>query len=141
MAYLRWQFSATMKCLLIVLALLAASPWCHAESWVEVKHGAFRVPKGSLAKVQATLKGTIALAMSSKGGRPLEWSHYLIRYRGPRVKGLRTIEIHGACHFEDTGYDPRSDFYDVSDGGECYFLVYHVLKTGRYSNVVFHGVA
>jgi hypothetical protein len=35
----------------------------------------------------------------------------------------------------------NDDFYDerVLDGGTCYFLVYFVVKTMRYSTVVFHG--
>jgi hypothetical protein len=132
-----------MKRLVVFLALLATSALCHAESWVEVRHGAFATPGESLAQVKATLQGTVAAAIRAKGATVPDWSGYLIQYRGARVHGLRVIEIHGSCGFDDASFDRRSEFYDgrALDGAECYLLVYFVIKTKRYSNVVFHGRA
>jgi hypothetical protein len=60
-----------MKGAVIFLTLLAASALCHAESWVEVRHGAFAAPGESLAQVRATLKDTVAAAILPKGARCL----------------------------------------------------------------------
>jgi hypothetical protein len=125
----------------VILIGFIASPLCCAQTWVQVKHGAFATPEASLIQMKATLRDTITSAIRAKGEKPREWSRYLIQYRGARVRGLRAIEIRGSCRFEDKKFDTRSEFYEVSDGGVCYSLVYYILKTGRYSNVVFHGVA
>jgi|ERR1700730_27106 len=132
-----------MKRVVILLTLLAVSPLSHAENWVEVRHGAFATPGESLAQVRATLQEIVVAAIRAKGARPPDWSGYLIQYRGATVHGERAIEVHGSCSFDNARFDGRSEFYDegVSDGGTCYFLVYYVIKTKRYSNVVFHGYA
>jgi hypothetical protein len=132
-----------VKHVAILLAALASSHLCHAETWVEVRHGAFATPQESLAQVRATLKQTVIAAIGANASEPLDWSDYLIQLRGKTLRGRRAIEIHGSCHFDDRHFSIHSEFYDesVADGGDCYFLVYFLVKTKRYSNVVFHGVA
>jgi hypothetical protein len=124
-----------MKHLTILVGLLVIVATCSAQTWVEVKGSEFVVPPDALAEIKTTLKDHVILTGDGKG--------YLFQYRATTIKGLRTLEIHGSCQFDDKKFDTRSSFYDeeISDGGECYFLVYFVLKTKRYSNVVFHGVA
>jgi hypothetical protein len=123
-----------MSRLAIILLALVFSPRCFAETWVEVTGGAFTPSSDSLVQIRATLQHTVAATVAP-------WSGYLIQYRGAIVNGQRAIEIHGSCHFDTTNTDLHSQFYDeaVSDGGKCYFLVYFVVATRRYSNVVFHG--
>lgn len=81
---------------------------------VEVRNGAFATPEESLVQIKATLKETIAAAI--QGGETAGMGQLL------GTVSRRTDEV-------------------VSDGGTCYFLIYFVIKTKRYSNVVFHGVA
>jgi hypothetical protein len=130
-----------MRRVAIFLIGLALSPICLAETWVEVRHGTFVASNESLAQVRATLKETVVAAMRAKGAKPPDWDGYLIQFRGATINGQPALEIHGSCHFDGPRSDHRSEFYDegVSDGGTCYFLVYFVVKTKRYSNVVFHG--
>jgi hypothetical protein len=139
----RLPLGVPTKRIAILLTVLLVSPLCHAETWVEVRHGAFATPDESLTQVRATLKQTIGAAIQANGASAPDWSGYLVQYRGATIRGRRVIEIHGSCGFHSTSFDSRSEFYDegVSDGGACYFLVYFDIKTQHYSNVVFHGYA
>jgi hypothetical protein len=130
-----------MRRLAIFLVALALSPLCFAETWVEVRHGVFAPSNETLTQIRAILKEAVVAAMRAKGVKPPDWDGYLIQYRGATINGQRAIEIHGSCHFDGPRSNNRSEFYDegVSDGGTCYFLVYFVVKTKQYSNVVFHG--
>ena len=132
-----------MKRFAACLALLVLSPLCRAQTWAEVKQGAFAVPKESLVQIQATLEQRVAASTHFGTTPPHPWRNYLIQYQGATIRGRRAIEIHGSCRFDDAKFDSRSAFYDerVSDGGDCYFMVYFLIKTKRYSNVTFHGLA
>jgi hypothetical protein len=125
----------------VVIAFLSLTNVCRAETWVEVKHGGFPTPPEALAQVKATLEQTVVSAPGA-AKQPV-WNEYLIQYRGTTIHDLRVLEIHGSCRFESPGFNTRLKFYDaeVSDGGACYFMVYFVIKTQRYSNVMFHGLA
>jgi hypothetical protein len=131
----------SMRCVAIFLIAIALSPLCFAETWVEVRHGAFAASNETLTQIRTTLKETVVAAMRAKGAKPPDWDGYLIQYRGATINGQRAIEIHGSCRFDGPRSNDRSQFYDegVSDGGTCYFLVYFAVETKRYSNVVFHG--
>ena len=126
-----------------VLVALALSSAAHAERWVELTRSDRPVPADSLAQVRATLQVKVRDSIRAIGQEPPDWKDYLVQYRSTTVKGLPAIEIHGSCSYNDQGFDPRSEFYDerVIDGGTCFFLVYYMIKTKRYSNVVFHGYA
>jgi hypothetical protein len=130
-----------MRRVAIFLMVVAFSPICLAETWVEVRHGAFSVSNETLAQVRSNLKETVVAAMRAEGAKAPDWDGYLIQYRGATINGQRALEVHGSCHFDGQKFNDRSEFYDegISDGGTCYFLVYFVVKTKRYSNVVFHG--
>ena len=130
-----------MRRVAIFLIGLALSPICFAETWMEVSHRTFVASDETLAQVRATLKVTVVAAMRSEEAKPPDWDGYLIQYRGATINGQRALETHGSCHFDGPNFNDRSKFYDeaISDGGTCYFLVYFVVKTKRFSNVVFHG--
>jgi hypothetical protein len=126
--------------LLPVLVALASMPRvAQAQEWAQVKGGAFAVAPAVLSAVKESLHDYVAPKLS----QPREWGAYLLQYRSVHAHAIKALEIHGSCHFDHATFNVHSEFYDdsVMDGGDCNFFVYYLIKSKRYSNVLFHGLA
>ena len=128
--------------LAMVLILLAAPLYAGSESWVPVADGAFVTQPKELQRMHASLKAKVTEAAKAQKTTLPAWSRFLIQYRERVVKGQRTVELQGSCR-RDSHIDSRSVFVGdiIMDGGTCYFTVFYVIDSDRYSNVVFHGYA
>jgi len=128
-----------MRRLFPLFACLIGPSLCSAQTWVEVNGGKFLVAPKTISEVRASLRSRIEASFS--GAHSRNWDAFLVQYRSTVVKGHRALEIHGSCDFAKSNFNAQSEFYDerIMDGGECYFLVYYLLETKRYSNVTFHG--
>ena len=122
--------------------LLEAPLHAESESWVQVAGGAFVIHPKELERIHASLQSQVTEAAKVQGTTLPPWRKYLLQYRGEYVKGKRAIEIHGSCERE-SHVDIRRVFVgdEISDGGTCYFTVFYLVDSGRYSNVAFHGYA
>ena len=122
--------------------LFQAPLHAESESWVQVAGGAFVIGPGELHRIQASLELQVTQAAKAQGTTLPPWRKYLLQYRAKYIRGKRAIEIHGSCE-HDSLADVRRAFVgdDISDGGNCYFTVFYLVDSDRYSNVIFHGYA
>lgn len=127
---------------MMVSILLVAPLYAESESWVHVEGGAFVVQAKDLARLQGSLESTVTDAAKAQEKPLLAWHTYLIQYREKYISGQRAVELQGAC-VHDSHVNIRSVFVgdEIMDGGTCYFTVFYVIGSGRYSNVIFHGYA
>ena len=113
-----------------------------SESWVEVGGGAFVIQPADLDRLHASLPMRITDAARAQGKTLPRWVQYLIQYQAQLIDGRRAIEIQGSCH-HDVQVNIRRVFVgdEIMDGGTCYFTIVYLVDSGRYSNVIFHGLA
>jgi hypothetical protein len=124
------------------LILWVAPLYAESQSWVHVAGGAFVVQAKELERMRASLELTVTDAARAQKKTLPAWSRYLIQYREKYVEGQRAVELQGSCR-NDSPVDIRRKFVgdEIMDGGTCYFTVFYLIGSGRYSNVVFHGYA
>lgn len=135
--------TATFSTRFVALAIglmLSLPGVLRAESWVEVKGGAFALAADQLAHLKETLQAQVVAAAKEQGVAGPDWQKFLIQYSPRKMSGVRVVEVHGSCEV-GPGEDVKRRFIDetVVDGGTCYFAVIYILDSGKYSNVVFHG--
>jgi len=131
--------TSPIRCVLASLFLFSAQLAC-AQTWVPVSGGGFPLDQAILDHIQATLELTITTAASSKGRHLPEWKNFTLQYRPELFRGHRIVRVQGSCKVSP-GVDLREEFYEVMDGGECFFWVTYDVENGRFSNVLFHGYA
>lgn len=127
---------------MMVSIFLVGPLYAESESWVRVVGGAFVIQPKELERMHASLESTVTEAAKAQKKTLPAWNRYLIQYREKYVEGQRAVELQGAC-VHDSPVDIRRVFVgdDIMDGGTCYFTVFYLIGSGRYSNVVFHGYA
>jgi len=127
---------------MMVSILLVAPLYAESESWVHVVGGAFVVQSKDLERMHASLESTVTEAAKAQKKTLPAWNRYLIQFREKYVDGQPAVELQGACR-NDSPVDTRRMFVGdvIMDGGTCYFTVFYLIGTGRYSNVYFHGYA
>jgi len=125
-----------------VLMLQMAPLYAESESWVRVVGGAFVIQPRELERMRVSLESTVTEAAKAQKKTLPTWNRYLIQYREKYIEGHRAVEVQGSCG-HNSDFDNRSVFVgdEIMDGGTCYFTVFYLISSGRYSNVVFHGYA
>ena len=127
---------------MMVSILLVGPLYAESESWVRVIGGAFVIQPKELERMHASLESTVTEAAKAQKKTLPTWNRYLIQYREKYIEEHRAVEVQGSCG-HNSDFDNRSLFvgHEIMDGGTCYFTVFYLISSGRYSNVVFHGYA
>jgi hypothetical protein len=128
------------------IALFAASLILGATSatlvpgaWIQVAGGAWVPNEAVVSQVASSLEVYVEAAAKRQGRDVRPWSEYSFQYQGRILKGRRYVFIAGLCAtFADT--DLSADFYEVLDGGSCYFRLTFDPKRQRFGNLHINAI-
>jgi hypothetical protein len=122
-----------------VLGLTSAvSAW--AQTWVAVDGGAWALDAVVLPRIEAELERVVETSAKAQGQKMPPWSEYTVQYQARLLEGHRMVWIMGACRV-DPAFDLHKSFWQIKDGGPCYFHVTYSVDSGTFSDVLFNGSA
>ena len=102
--------------------------------WYEVRGGAWRVPADVVEEMAARIE---AEAGSSVRAR---LHGYTIQYQGVSSDSARSVRLMGACDTHGVSERYLSEaFYQVFDGGKCFFDAAYDPEEKRFTSLKYHG--
>jgi hypothetical protein len=110
-------------------------------NWHEVRGGAWPVASGVVVEMAGTLQAEASRHQRLEIVRPLD--SYIVQYQGQMKDGKRSIRLAGACSILPgvTANDLEARFYQVFDGGNCFFDATYDPSGHSYTAFSFHGYA
>ena len=129
-----------LPALFVALFMLVATSFAQAPgAWTQVAGGAWTPDQVTMSQISTSLQA-YAEAMAKRQGRDLlPWSEYSFQYQGRISKGQRYIYVLGLCATVGEP-DLRSSFYEVLDGGSCFFGLTFDPKRRRFEHFRINSV-
>lgn len=116
------------------------APISPLPNWYEVRAGAWQVPLETVREIQALVEARIGA--NKLFGDKARIATYAIQFRGESRDGRRLVRLAGACNVHDTPRWQLSEtFFNVNDGGKCYFDAEYDPLEKRLSRFDYHGYA
>lgn len=117
-----------------------APPISPLPNWYEVRVGAWQVPLETVREIWALVDAR--LSANKLFGNKARIATYAIQFRGEAKDGRRVVRLAGACDVHDTPpWQLSQTFFNVSDGGKCYFDAEYDPLEKRLSRFDYHGYA
>ena len=110
-----------VSALFVTSIMLTVTSAAHAGgAWIQVSGGAWNPDDATMKQVSTGLQAYTEAAARLEGHDLRPWSEYSFQYQGRVSEGQRYIYVLGLCA---TVGDPdlHSSFYEVLDGGSCFF--------------------
>lgn len=127
--------------LLGILILSFTVPAHASGNWIQVRGGAWTVSEGDIVRMAKQIESAAAGARGGKGATKAI-STYFIQFRGIRPSGGRAVELRGSCEVDGRSPEKlRESFFNILDGGDCYFCAIWDAKARKFKNFHFNGVA
>ncbi|WP_036215968.1 hypothetical protein [Massilia sp. LC238] len=117
-----------------------APPVSPLPNWYEVRAGAWQVPLETVREIRALVDAR--LSANELFGNKARIATYAIQFRGEARDGRRVVRLAGACNVHDTPpWQLSETFFNVNDGGKCYFDAEYDPLEKRLSRFDYHGYA
>ncbi len=113
-----------------------------ANSWIEVKGGAWSPSPEILTDVQKNLERYVRENANYHNRGPLKrWDSYVFQFQGQRTLSKRNFIFINAMCDTDPGSDLSVRFIEVYDGGTCYFNLKYDPEKKEFYDLIINGVA
>lgn len=117
-----------------------APPISPLPNWYEVRAGAWQLPLETMREIRVLIDAR--LSANRLFGDKSRIATYAIQFRGEFRDGRRLVRLAGACNVHDTPpWQLSETFFNVNDGGKCYFDAEYDPLEKRLSRFDYHGYA
>ena len=103
-------------------------------NWYEVRGGTWRVSVDVVKQMASLVKAEVGSSVRAR------LDTYIIQYQGESSGNARSIRLMGACDVHGTSERALSErFYNVFDGGKCFFDATYDPEEKRFTSLTYHG--
>jgi hypothetical protein len=129
-----------ISALVVASIIHAAAAVAHTPgAWILVSGGTWTPAETTMKQASTGLRAYAETAAKQEGLELRPWSEYSFQYQGRVSKGQRYIYILGLCATVGEA-DLHSRFYEVLDGGACFFSLTFDPTRRRYQNFRINAV-
>ena len=128
--------------LLLGLCVTCFSALADANAnWVAVQGCSWTVPDADVKQMAAEIQSAAASA-GRRGELVKDVGAYVIQFKGSGPAKRRIVELRGSCEVDGKSRaELRKSFFNVLDGGECYFSATWDATARKFMFFQFNGVA
>jgi hypothetical protein len=132
----------TLLLLAIVPVLFTVAQSATPAKWYEVSGGTWTVDSAEVTRMASKLQDAGDASRGTKTSRTKALSKYVVQYQGMGPATKRQVRLSGSCDYDDRSpLELKKNFFNVMDGGDCYFDAVYDVQTQRFVGFLFNGVA